>query len=136
MALSKEQEQKAEVQFHENINDVDENDIEYASKKGNKKIEEFGDNPPGSLAQVWGDLKLMIGLITDYTKGNYKSVPWKIMAAITAAVVYFVSPIDIVPDFIPFLGYFDDALVIKFALDLARNDLATYARWKDTEQDS
>lgn len=134
MALSKEQERKAEEQFYEDLKDVDENDVEYASKKGSKKIEQFGDNPPSSLSKIWNDLKLMIGMITDYAKGNYKSVPWKIMAAITAAVVYFVSPIDIVPDFIPFLGYFDDALIIKFALDLARDDLAAYERWKHSTQ--
>ena len=39
MTISKEQEQKAKDQFFEDIKDVDENDVEYASKKGNKKLE-------------------------------------------------------------------------------------------------
>jgi len=131
MGISKEQEQKAKDQFYEDIKDVDESDVEYASKKGNKKVNQFGDNPPGALAKLWNDIKLMISLITDYAKGNYKEVPWKIMAAITGAVVYFVSPIDVIPDFIPVVGYLDDALVIKLALDLAGDDLAEYARWKN-----
>lgn len=131
MAISKEQEQKAREQFFENIKDVDESDVEYASKKGNKKLEKLGDTPPGALAKLWNDIKLMISMITDYAKGNYKEVPWKIMAAITGAVVYFVSPIDVIPDFIPVVGYLDDALVIKLALDLASDDLAEYARWKN-----
>ncbi|MBL0711950.1 MAG: DUF1232 domain-containing protein [Colwellia sp.] len=132
MNISKEQEQKVKDQFFKDIKEVDETDIEYASKKGNKKIDNFGDNPPGALAKLWNDIKLMIGLITDYAKGNYTEVPWKIMAAITAAVVYFVSPIDVIPDFIPLIGYIDDALVIKIALDFAGDDLAKYARWKNT----
>ncbi|WP_040726150.1 YkvA family protein [Thiomicrorhabdus sp. Kp2] len=131
MSISKEQEQKAKDQFYEDIKDVDESDVEYASKKGNKKLNQFGDNPPGALAKLWNDIKLMISLITDYAKGNYKAVPWKIIAAITGAVVYFVSPIDVIPDFIPVVGYLDDALVIKLALDLAGDDLDEYARWKN-----
>lgn len=130
MDISKEQEARAKAQFQEDIKDVDENDIEYASKKGNKKLESFGSNPPSALLKLWYDLKLMIALITDYAKGNYQEVPWKIVAAVTGAVVYFVSPIDVIPDFIPVAGYLDDALVIKLALDLAADDLAAYARWR------
>ncbi len=130
MEISKEQEEKAKAQFYEDIKDVDEHDIQYASKKGSLKIEKLADNPPNALSKLWNDIKLMVSLITDYAKGNYREVPWKIIAAITGAIVYFVSPIDLIPDFIPGIGYLDDALVIKLALDLAGDDLAEYARWK------
>jgi len=131
MALTKEQEEKARQQFAEDIKDVDNDDVEYASKKGNTKIKKFGDNPPGALSKIWNDIKLMICLITDYAKGNYKEVPWKIIAALTAAIIYFISPIDVIPDFIPVVGYLDDALVIKLALDFSGDDLAAYERWKE-----
>jgi len=130
MDISKEQEQKAKDQFFENIKDVDDSDVEYASKKGNKKLTQFGDNPPSTLTKLWNEIKLMVGLITDYAKGNYKEVPWKVMAAITGAVIYFVSPIDVIPDFIAAVGYLDDAIVIKLALELARDDLNKYSHWK------
>lgn len=128
--LSAEQKEKAKEQFLEEIKDVDQDDIEYAAKKGNTKISSFGDHPPGALTQVWNDIKLMLGLVTDYAKGNYKEVPWKVIAAVTGALIYFISPIDVIPDFIPGVGYLDDALVIKLALDLARDDLYAYSSWK------
>ena len=130
MSISKQQIEKATAQFIEGIKNVDESDIEYAWKKGKKAIDKYGNNPPGALAKIWRDIKLMIGLITDYAQGNYKDVSWKVMAAVTGAVVYFVSPIDVIPDFLPIMCYLDDALVIKLALDMSGDDLSAYERWK------
>ncbi|EKB1972293.1 DUF1232 domain-containing protein [Vibrio parahaemolyticus] len=130
MGISKEQEEKARKQFYEDIKDVDDADVEYASKKGNKKLDQLDSNPPGALSKLWNDIKLMVNLITDYVKGDYTEVPWRVIAAITGAIVYFASPIDVIPDFIPVVGYLDDALVIKLALDLASEDLLEYKRWK------
>ncbi|MCW4441071.1 YkvA family protein [Vibrio splendidus] len=130
MGISKEQEEKARKQFYEDIKDVDDTDVEYASKKGNKKLDQLDSNPPGALSKLWNDIKLMMNLITDYVKGDYTDVPWRVIAAITGAIVYFASPIDVIPDFIPVVGYLDDALVIKLAIDLASEDFNEYKRWK------
>jgi uncharacterized membrane protein YkvA (DUF1232 family) len=130
MDLTPEQQKRAEKQFEKDIKKVDSDDVEYASKKGQKKVDEMDANPPGYLSELWEDLKLMVGMVTDYAKGNYTEVPWKVIAAVTGAVVYFVSPVDLIPDFIPVVGYLDDAYVIKLAIDFARDDLKTYAAWK------
>ena len=130
MSITKEQQKKAKKQFAEDIKDVDNNDVEYASKKGESKLHQFGDTPPSALKKIWNDIKLMVGLITDYAKGDYTEVPWDTIAAITGAVIYFISPIDIIPDFLPVVGYMDDALVIKLALDFAEDDLNKYKTWK------
>lgn len=132
MGISQQQQEKAKERFYEDIHDVDENDLEYASKKGRKKVDSLDEDPPGPLEKLWADIKTMIQLIQDYRSGTYRAVPWKIIAAVVAAVVYFVSPIDFVPDFIPGLGYIDDALVIKLALDMAGEDIASYREWKKT----
>ncbi|MBR2519610.1 MAG: DUF1232 domain-containing protein [Selenomonadaceae bacterium] len=46
--------------------------------------------------------------------------PMRIKAAIFAALGYFISPLDVVPDFTPFVGYSDDAGAIAIALGLAQ----------------
>ncbi|MBR5913425.1 MAG: DUF1232 domain-containing protein [Selenomonadaceae bacterium] len=45
--------------------------------------------------------------------------PTKIKAAIFAALGYFISPIDMLPDFMPVVGYSDDAAGIALALTIA-----------------
>lgn len=131
MGLTKEQKIKAREQFERDLKNVDSDDVEYASKKGYSKINEFGDNPPNALVKLWNDIKTMVSLIRDYVAGDYKEVPWNVIAAVSGAIIYFVSPIDVIPDFIPVVGYLDDALVVSLALNFASEDLANYTRWKE-----
>ncbi|QKE27430.1 DUF1232 domain-containing protein [Arcobacter acticola] len=131
MEINKEQEALAKKKFEDDIKNVDSDDVDYASKKGKTKIDELDKNPPSVLMKVWNDLKLMINLIIDYVKGDYTNVPWNTIAAITGAIIYFVSPIDVIPDFIPVVGYVDDLTVIKFTLDLVSEDLIKYKQWKN-----
>lgn len=133
MELTKEQEEQARKQFEDDIKNVDMDDVRYASKKGETKINSMDNNVPNSLLDMWNDIKLMLSLITDFISGNYKEIPWNIIAAITGALVYFISPIDAIPDFIPVVGYMDDALVISLALAFSKEDLMKYKIWKDAQ---
>ena len=131
--LNEEQKKQAHERFLADIENVDETDVRYASKKGQDKVNDMNANPPGALAKLWEDIKTMIALLGDYLSGDYKEIPWKVIAAIAGAIVYFVSPIDIIPDFIPVIGYLDDAMVIKLALDFAGDDLSLYRKWKNAK---
>jgi len=131
MGLTSKQEQQAREQFERDMKNVNEDDVEYASKKGSSTVNDFGDNPPNALLQLWNDIKLMVALIGDYVSGDYKEVPWNVIAAVTGAIIYFVSPIDVIPDFIPVIGYLDDAAVIALAVEFSRDDLNKYMIWKN-----
>jgi uncharacterized membrane protein YkvA (DUF1232 family) len=45
-----------------------------------------------------------------------RRVPWRSRIALGAALVYLVSPIDLVPDFVPVAGQLDDALLLALVL--------------------
>ena len=47
------------------------------------------------------------------------NVPMKIRAAIIAPLGYFISPIDLIPDITPIIGFTDDAAVIAGAMAIA-----------------
>lgn len=51
-----------------------------------------------------------------YLAGRDPRVPWfaKLLALVTAA--YALSPIDLIPDFIPVLGLLDDAILVPLAI--------------------
>ena len=57
-------------------------------------------------------LPTMISLVRNYMKKEYTDIPIGTVIAIISALIYFVSPMDIVPDSIPVIGYFDDAAVV------------------------
>ena len=46
-----------------------------------------------------------------------RQVPMAAKVALAAVAVYLVSPLDLIPDFIPFLGYLDDALLVAVVVD-------------------
>ena len=50
-------------------------------------------------------------------------VPWRTKALIMAALAYFVLPTDVFPDWIPGLGFGDDAAVIAAAIGMAKGAL-------------
>ncbi len=50
---------------------------------------------------------------------RHPGVPWPAKAVAAATVAYALSPIDLIPDFIPVLGYLDDLVILPFGILLA-----------------
>ena len=50
-------------------------------------------------------------------------VPWYAKVLSAAVAAYVLSPIDLIPDFIPILGYVDDLLIVSFGI--SPNQMAT-----------
>ncbi|MCK5840562.1 MAG: DUF1232 domain-containing protein [Candidatus Sabulitectum sp.] len=90
----------------------------------------------GPLGRFISDVKLMISLVKDYWNKNYREVPWWTVAAVVASLLYVLSPVDLIPDFIPFFGLLDDAAVVSACLLLIEQDLSKYKIWKDLESQS
>ena len=75
-------------------------------------------------------LPILISMLKSYVKGSYRRFPRGTMLAIISALVYFVSPIDAIPDFIPGVGFADDAAVIAFCLAKIDSDVQLYQEWR------
>ncbi len=128
--LSEKQKKEAKKQFENTIKEINQGDVIEASKDGLIKIKELESKIPKLLKDTWEDIKMMIYMITDYIKGDYKKVNWKTIATIAGAIIYFLAPLDLIPDFIPIVGYLDDLTVIKIALNMVKKDFDEYKEWK------
>ncbi len=84
----------------------------------------------GALKKLWNDLQDLIRLLRAWSNRSYTQVPWKTILLAIAALLYFLDPIDIIPDFIPFIGYIDDATVLAFVLRSIRGDLDRFREWE------
>ncbi|GHH98942.1 YkvA family protein [Neobacillus kokaensis] len=89
----------------------------------------------GRLTEVWEKLQLLFEAFKAWIKGDYREIPAKSIITIIATIIYFVSPVDLIPDFIVGLGLFDDAAVIGFAIKQVVSDLDKFKAWKMNHQE-
>lgn len=74
------------------------------------------------LAGVIEDLKTMFELLRAVARGSYR-VRKETLILIAGAVLYFVIPIDVIPDFIPVAGFLDDAAVIAWVVKTCKTEI-------------
>lgn len=107
----------------------------FSEQDMDKVMEESGkaEEKATRLGDQFENFKLMWALLRDYRNGVYPNVPWKLVASIGFAVAYLIAPIDVVPDFIPILGFIDDATVFSLIVSAFQSEIRTYRQWKDLQ---
>jgi len=77
---------------------------------------------------------LVLGRITKaYAAGNYRNIPWKPMVFMVAAVLYFISPIDLIPDLLPITGLTDDFAVLLWVYKSAQVEIDKFLAWEKSQ---
>ena len=84
----------------------------------------------GALGALRDDLPALVRLARAWAKRDYGGLPWRSAVAVVGALLYFVSPLDAVPDFVPFLGLIDDAAVIAYVLRAVGKDVEAFQAWE------
>jgi uncharacterized membrane protein YkvA (DUF1232 family) len=85
---------------------------------------------PG-IGRYVNDIKYMCAMVRDYVKRDYTEVKLSTIVAVVAALIYLVSPVDIIPDYIPVVGYLDDMAVLAYAIKLTYKEIEAYRLWKN-----
>ncbi len=84
-----------------------------------------------ALKKVLENVRELYALFKDSVKGNYKLHPANV-AMIGGGLLYFILPADLIPDFIPIVGYFDDLAVLTTIMNSLKGEINTYRSWKET----
>lgn len=116
-------------EFDKRSKRVTQEDVDKIFQKRKEIEDKFSGN--GLLGKFWSDLKLLYELVNDYRKGVYREIPWKSITFIVGTLIYVLTPIDLIPDFIAVLGLSDDAAVVALCLKVINEDLQTYKQWKN-----
>lgn len=69
-------------------------------------------------------------LIKAYAQGDYRQVSWKTILLVVAAVVYFVNPIDLLPDLIPVAGLTDDFGILLWVYNSLHTEIDKFILWE------
>ena len=93
-----------------------------------KKMKGYESNR-GPLAEVWGYLTAFFRLLRAYIRKDYHDIAWGPIVLVIVAILYFVSPLDLIPDILPG-GLIDDAAVIAFVVAQTKIDLDNFLAWE------
>lgn len=103
----------------DDMNKVFENEDKIMEKMDDKNLQTFID-----------DVKVFFLMLKDFFTHKYTEVPVGTIMAIAGSLLYILSPIDIIPDFIPVVGYLDDAGIMAVCIKFIKNDLEKYKQFK------
>jgi uncharacterized membrane protein YkvA (DUF1232 family) len=90
------------------------------------------DSKDNKFKQLFDVATTLVRLVRNYISGDYREVATGTIVSGFAVLLYVLSPIDLVPDFIPVLGFLDDLSLISWFLGKFQDEIAKYRTWEDT----
>ena len=82
------------------------------------------------IGSLKSDVPRLLRLARAVARGDYRRVPVKSLLFLVGSLLYFVTPADLIPDFILGTGFLDDAVVVAYAMKAIRDDLARFEDWE------
>lgn len=92
-----------------------------------EKIKKLSQN--NTLSKFAEDISLYFKMLKDFFAKKYTKIPTSIIAAIIGTLLYVLSPVDLIPDVIPVVGFLDDASILAMCLKLCGENLKKYKEW-------
>jgi uncharacterized membrane protein YkvA (DUF1232 family) len=69
-------------------------------------------------------------MLSAWIKGVYKNISTKSIIAVVAALIYFVNPLDLIPDLIPVIGQLDDIFVLGYLIKTLNKEIERFMAWE------
>ncbi|MBD9481983.1 DUF1232 domain-containing protein [Pseudomonas sp. PDM14] len=82
------------------------------------------------LGRLKGALQLLQGLCLAWWRGEYRAVSKQALLSVVAGLLYFLSPLDAVPDWLLGVGFLDDLAVLAWVVRTWRGELDAYQAWR------
>ncbi|WP_375418611.1 YkvA family protein [uncultured Hymenobacter sp.] len=82
--------------------------------------------------QLFDVMLTVVRLVRSYVSGDYRQISPKTIVSGLAVLLYVLSPIDLVPDFIPVLGFLDDLSLISWFVGSFQVEISRFRDWEKT----
>lgn len=85
------------------------------------------------LGKLKDDVRLLQALCVAWWRGEYRAISPKALVTIVAGLLYFVSPLDAIPDWLLGVGMLDDIAVLAWVLKTVDGELAAFRAWRERQ---
>lgn len=92
-------------------------------------VKQYAQSKKDLIRNFKSDIETLANLIKAWIRGVYTDIPKETLILIIAALLYFLSPLDTIPDFLGPLGFTDDATVVLFVMNTIRKEINKYKEW-------
>ncbi len=82
------------------------------------------------IREMFSDIEDLSALIKSYLRGEYTKIPWRFIILALAAIIYFVNPMDLIPDIIPAMGFMDDATVVALVMNAMKDEISNFRKYQ------
>jgi uncharacterized membrane protein YkvA (DUF1232 family) len=73
----------------------------------------------------------LVRMVRSYVSGEYREIETSTIISGFAVLLYVLSPLDLVPDFIPVLGFLDDLSLVSWFLGKFQAEITRYRNWEN-----
>ncbi len=78
-------------------------------------------------------VRTLLRMLRAYINGEYREIPWKSLLMIIGALIYFLMPLDLIPDFIPVTGLTDDIAIIFLVFNSINEDIEAFLEFEQSQ---
>ena len=96
------------------------------------KLSRIGDGSEESSGFL-GQLKLLVRMVRTHINGSYRAFAPMTLVMFVFALLYFITPVDLIPDLIPALGFTDDIAVALMIMRRFSSDIEKYREWEQSQ---
>ena len=114
---------------------MDKNDLNEVVSEENRILKKTSRLDLNKYRKFINQIKLSLSLLKDFKNKSYSDIPWRSIALIITAILYFVNPFDFIPDILPVFGITDDAMLFATVFRSIQTDLTKYSAWKGISTD-
>ena len=111
---------------------TDKEQIKSMLNSAGNKLRRLAENS-NELKELKSKLEILMRMAQSHLAGEYRAFPISSILLIVFALVYFITPTDLIPDFIPAIGFTDDASVVFLIVKKLNRDIKKFHQWEEEQ---
>ncbi|QIX60002.1 DUF1232 domain-containing protein [Hymenobacter lutimineralis] len=90
------------------------------------------DSGNNKFRQLFDVARTVVRLVRNYISGDYRQIETGTIVSALGVLLYTLSPVDLVPDFIPVVGFLDDLALLSWFVEKFQGEITRFREWEQT----